>query len=187
MLLNQGKGVFHPNKQEGLLEETLEEVLRDRGTQNVFIEGVWRDEALFYHLVDLLLLSEDFVISEEAEEFVLGDFILLVCVHLSPKVTDQLVKLLQRVAQVGLCGCLRLPLIRRAFDSAILFLLAEGLACFEAVISLRPEIFWHLTFQSASIKIVLLVEPLELFTLLADRGNQRMPLRFFPLSSACTR
>ena len=56
------------------------------------------EHTLLEHLVKLLLLRQDLVLSEQPHKFAFRDFILLLCVQVvAPHMTDQLLVLAQRV------------------------------------------------------------------------------------------
>ena len=97
-LLDQRKCVLHSNDHKRLGEELLVESEWNGGANRNLL-SLFREQTLLVHLVELLLLSDNLLVPEEAEEFSLWYLILALSVQLvAPNVMYQLLVLLQAVA-----------------------------------------------------------------------------------------
>lgn len=80
MTVHECNGVVHADKQEWLLEELHEEGIGDDVVLRCLL-ALLKEEALFKHVIDLFLLCQDLVLSQEFKKLRLRNFILLLLVE----------------------------------------------------------------------------------------------------------
>ena len=199
MLFDQIECIFHANEHQRLHEKALvQSEWNRRANHDHFC--LLLEDTLLQHFVQLLPLSEDFVLAKKTYEFTFWNFIFLFSVKgAAPNILNKLFILPQRVPQASLILRLSLIVDRHSRDASestvsydvvvwICFLFfvpaSRSLALFEAINHLRSKILWHLTVKSRLVEKMFLVAEPWMFSSVLNILDHLMTIRLAMISAS---